>query len=249
MQLTAVRADAEAARTLRQYYRTLLARLGPQGWWPARTRLEVILGAILVQNTSWNNAARAIKRLREGGLLKLAPLRKVSPASLEEFIRPAGFYRQKAAAIRGFLEFLERVAHGSLTRLFSLPAEKVRRELLRVRGFGPETVDAILLYAGRKPFFVADTYTRRILTRHSLLHETAGYAEAQEFLHRHLLGDASLFNEFHALLVEVGKRFCRRAEANCYACPLREFLPVATDKKADSDRASEPASALTAQGG
>lgn len=230
MHLSAARVDpaqSETARKLRQYYGTLLEHLGPQGWWPARTRLEVILGAILVQNTSWNNAALALKRLREAGLLKLPALRAISQGPLETLIRPAGFYRQKTAAIRGFLAWLDRFSDGSLSRLFSRPPAEVRRELLGIKGLGPETVDAILLYAGRQPFFVADAYTRRIVSRHGFLPPAAGYAQVQGFLHRSLPPDPSLFNEFHALLVEAGKRFCKRREPNCEACPLREFLPRA----------------------
>lgn len=248
MQLAAARVDpaqSGTARTLRQYYDTLLERLGPQGWWPARTRLEVILGAILVQNTSWTNAALALKRLREAGLLKLSRLQQASPARLESCVRPAGFYRQKAAAIRSFLDGLERFSDGSLARLFALPAAEVRGELLRIKGLGSETVDAILLYAGRQPFFVADAYTRRILSRHGLVPPAARYDEAQEFLHRSLPSDPSLFNEFHALLVEAGKRFCKRREPNCEACPLGEFLPPAGPDAAGSVRSSELAAVAT----
>jgi endonuclease-3 related protein len=218
-------AEGEVARTLHRYYSSLLKSLGAQGWWPARTRLEVILGAILVQNTSWTNAARAIRRLRESGLLNLAQLRAASQAKLESCVRPAGFFRQKAAAIRNFLDWLEQSGDGSLAKLFARPAEEIRRELLTVKGLGPETADAILLYAGRKPFFVADAYTRRILARHELVRPAAGYAEVQGFLHRHLPADSALFNEYHALLVEAGKRYCKRREPDCSACPLREFLP------------------------
>jgi endonuclease-3 related protein len=237
MQLAAARAQAGPAETLHQFYGTLLDRLGPQGWWPARTRLEVILGAILVQNTSWNNAALAVKRLREAGLLNLARLQKASRAKLEACARPAGFYRQKAAAIRNFLDWLARSSNGSLAKLFPRPAAEVRADLLKIQGLGPETADAILLYAGRQPFFVADAYTRRILARHGLVSAVAGYSEVQEFIHRHLPADPALFNEYHALLVEAGKRFCKRHEPNCDACPLGEFLPSRDARLDVSDRA------------
>ncbi|MBZ5562767.1 MAG: endonuclease III domain-containing protein [Acidobacteriia bacterium] len=211
--------------TLRRYYAALLARFGPQGWWPARTRLEVILGAILTQNTAWSNAARAIARLRRAGLLNLRKLRGASQADLEICIRPAGFYRQKAAAIRSFLEWLDRTCGGSLHKAFLRPPELLRKELLGLRGLGPETADAILLYAGGKPFFVADAYTRRVLARHAMVSPRAGYAAVQEFVHRSLPPDPEMFNEFHALLVEVGKRCCRRRQALCGECPLKGFLP------------------------
>jgi endonuclease-3 related protein len=228
------------SRTLRRYYETLLARLGPQGWWPARTRLEVILGAILTQNTTWTNAARAIGGLRRARLLDLRRLRRASPADVEACIRPAGFHRQKAAAIRNFLEWLDGACEGSLNKAFSRAPERLREELLGIRGLGPETVDAILLYAGGKPFFVADAYTRRILARHDLVSPRAGYATVQAFLHRSLAPDPAIFNDFHALLVEVGKRFCRRREALCGECPLRDFLPTAARGAAPAPRATAP---------
>jgi endonuclease-3 related protein len=225
MELGAVEPEVEVPETLRQYYQTLHQRLGPQGWWPARTRLEVVLGAILAQNTAWTNAALAVRRLRKAGLLKLARLQRASRSELEHCIRPAGFYRQKALTIRNFLNWLIRACEGSLATLFALPAEEARQELLKIRGLGPETVDTILLYAGRHPFFVADAYARRILARHGLVPAKAGYSAVQQFLHRHLPPDQALFNQFHALLVEVGKRFCRRQQPDCGACPLKAFLP------------------------
>ena len=203
----------------------LLNAFGPQRWWPARTRLEVILGAILTQNTSWNNAARAIARLRKAGLLNLEALETASNARLERCLRPAGYFRQKAKTVRAFLEWLERDSHGSLTRLFARSDEKLRQDLLQVRGFGPETVDSILLYAGGLPYFVVDAYTKRILSRHGLIPENTGYAEVQAFFHENLPRDARLYNEFHALLVEVGKRFCRPRKPKCEVCPLQGFLP------------------------
>jgi len=212
--------------TLPQYYATLASRFGPQKWWPARTRLEIILGAILTQNTAWNNAALALRRLRQAGRISWSGLRQISLAELEECIRPAGFYKQKARTIGNFIDWLVRVHHGSLHSLFALPADEVRRQLLELKGWGPETADAVLLYAGRQPYFVADAYTRRILWRHELLPARTSYAEAQQFLHRRLPPDHVLLNEFHALLVEVGKRYCKRQAPQCDACPLEPYLPA-----------------------
>ncbi|MGH9355651.1 MAG: endonuclease III domain-containing protein [Terriglobia bacterium] len=221
------RAPARGRQTpLGGYYQRLVQHFGPQGWWPARTRMEVILGAILTQNTSWKNAARAIENLRKAGLLCFEPLRRASEAELEACVRPAGFYRQKAAAIRNFIAWLDCNYHGSLRALFAGPADRVRLEVIGLKGIGPETADAILLYAGRKAFFVADAYTRRILSRHGWLPPDATYADAQALLHRELPHDEQLFNEFHALIVEAGKRYCRRQAADCKPCPLREFLPL-----------------------
>lgn len=215
----------EPTETLERYYARLLQNLGPQGWWPARTRLEVILGAILTQNTAWHNAALALKRLRQAGLLNLKRLRRATLARLESDVRPAGFFRQKSRTIRNFLRWLGAAHHGSLRLMFARPASKLRRELLQLSGLGWETADAILLYAGRHPYFVADAYTRRILVRHELVPARAGYSEVQQFLHRHLRTDVSFYNEFHALLVEVGKRYCKRQAPHCDRCPLQDFLP------------------------
>jgi endonuclease III related protein len=218
-------AAAIQVKDLPRYYERLLAEFGPQSWWPANSRLEIILGAILTQNTAWRNAALAIARLRDAGLLDLEPLRTAGLDRLQSLIRPAGFFRQKARAIQGFLAWLDKAHGGSLDAMFSEPDGKLRPALLELKGLGPETADAILLYAGARPHFVADTYTRRILSRHGILPAGANYAQAQEAIHRGLDRDAGVYNEFHALLVEVGKRHCRRGEARCGGCPLATFLP------------------------
>jgi endonuclease-3 related protein len=210
---------------LPRYYHALQGRFGPQQWWPGRTRLEVILGAILTQNTAWHNATLALRNLRQAGLLSWRTLRRADLQSLEASVRPAGFYRQKARTIRDFVEWLERRHSGSLRRLLALPAEELRPQLLDLRGLGPETVDAILLYAADYPHFVADAYTRRVLARHGFVSVAAGYHETQALLHAQLPRHASLFNEFHALLVAVGKKHCRPQSPKCAGCPLEEFLP------------------------
>ncbi len=213
------------ASQLLKYYSVLRSRFGPQQWWPARTRLEVILGAILTQNATWHNAILGLRNLRKAGLLSWPGLRRASLSDLEAYVRPSGFYRQKARTIRDFVDWLWRQHGGSLGRLFSLPVAELRRQLLDLRGLGPETVDAVILYAAQRPVFVADAYTRRLLARHGFLSGAAGYDQAQEFLHEHLPLNASLFNEFHALLVEVGKKHCKRQLPRCTCCPLEKFLP------------------------
>jgi endonuclease-3 related protein len=215
----------EPGATLKRYFEKMLRVLGPQGWWPGRTRLEVIVGAILVQNTAWQNAALALKKLKQNGLLKLSGLKSASRKELETCIRSAGFYRQKARTIGNFLAWLGNGGGGSLPAMFAQPAAELRRRLLEINGLGPETVDAILLYAGQHAVFVADNYTRRILARHQMVPPRAGYGAVQDFLHRHLPADHALFNEYHALLVAVGKQYCRRQVALCGGCPLEEFLP------------------------
>jgi len=237
MHLVAQQREAAPGETLRQFYLTLLESFGPQGWWPARTRLEIILGAILTQNTTWRNATLALKNLRKSGLLTWRALRQASLEELESCVRPAGFYRQKARTIHDFADWLERTLAGSLDSLFSMKPARGRQELLSLKGIGPETADAILLYAGRQPLFVSDAYTRRVLSRHQLLPATANYESAQQFLHNHLAADEAMFSEFHALMVEVAKRYCQRQVARCEACPLRRFLP-----QGDTQRLPGPAS-------
>jgi len=224
MRMAGEQGEEAPGAILRRFYATLLESFGPQRWWPARTRWEVIWGAILTQNTTWRNATLALKNLRKAGLLAWRPLRQISLRELQQQIRPAGFYRQKARTLRNFAVWIEQAHGGSLDSLFSLGAARARAQLLALPGIGPETADAILLYSGGQPVFVADAYTRRVLSRHKLLSPAADYPSAQQFLHQHLPPDAALFNEFHALLVEAAKRFCHRNVAHCEDCPLGKFL-------------------------
>ncbi len=214
-------------RSLADFYEALDQRLGPQNWWPGETRFEVIAGAILTQSTAWSNVERAIGNLRRAGLLHPAALAHAPLAEVERLVRPSGYFRQKARKLKAFLRFLDRRFGGSLDRMFRLPAAELRPLLLAVHGIGPETADSILLYAGRHPIFVIDAYTKRILARHGLLSAKAGYEEAQALFHRELSPQAPLFNQYHALLVETGKRWCRPREARCNDCPLGRYLETA----------------------
>jgi endonuclease III related protein len=215
--------DPVKARLLR-LYRALLAHHGPQGWWPARTPFEVAVGAILTQHTAWPGAARAVAALRGRRLLAPRRLVEVDPAVLESLVRPAGTYRLKARRLLDFSGWLLRRFGGDFRGLRRAPLGPLRREILAVPGLGPETADAILLYAAGRPVFVADAYSRRVLARHRLLRPTAGYEETRAFLEAHLPSDPALFNEFHALLVAAAKSHCRTV-ARCEACPLRFDLP------------------------
>ncbi len=197
--------DVVKARLLR-LYRDLLAELGPQRWWPARTPFEVAAGAILVQHTAWTSAARAIAALRARGLLTAAAVAATPEPVLAEVIRAAGTYRLKARRLQSFSRWLCNRFHGSFRAMRGAPLGPLRRELLAVPGLGPETADAILLYAAERPVFVADAYARRVLARHGLLPPTASYEQARAFVERHLPSDPALFNELHALLVAAGKR-------------------------------------------
>jgi endonuclease-3 related protein len=233
--------ESAAGRELAQYFDHLLLRHGPQNWWPARTRLEVILGAILTQNTSWKNVTLALTELRRRRLIHVQRLRNLGACELESLIRSAGFYRQKTAAILGFLNWLHLRHRGSLRVMFQTPPQRLRHDLLRLRGVGPETADAILLYAGGHPYFVADAYTRRLLVRHGWVTSTATYEQVQDFLHRNLPLDPILFNEFHALIVAAGKLHCRRQQPICQGCVLQPFLHEESSAARPTAPAFEPA--------
>lgn len=210
------------SETLRAFYDTLLGVLGPQHWWPGHTPTEVIIGAILTQNTAWRNVERAIDNLRRVNGLDFARLRDIPTEELAELVRPSGTYKVKARRLKTFVDWLWERFDGDLDRMFATPQHTLREELLAVRGIGRETADAILLYAGNLPSFVVDAYTARILYRHGLIDASANYDEIKELFESSLPGDAAMFNEFHALLVQVGKKHCR-PRAKCEGCPLEAF--------------------------
>jgi endonuclease-3 related protein len=176
----------EKENQIRSYYRTLFEAWGPQHWWPAQSRFEVIIGAYLTQNTAWTNVETALANLRKARVLSVSGIRRTSLAELERLIRPAGYFRQKAKRLKLFVEFLDAGYRGFLTKLFALPTKELREELLTLPGIGPETADSILLYAGNHPVFVVDAYTRRILSRHEILPETAAYAEIRDLFEQAL---------------------------------------------------------------
>lgn len=209
---------------LTSYYHTLYGSLGPQSWWPAKTPFEVIVGAILTQNTNWTNVERAIANLRRERLLSPRAMERVSPAHLASLIRSSGYFRQKAKKLKAFVRFLRDEYSGSLKRMFHTPTAELREKLLSVHGIGPETADSILLYAGAKEIFVVDAYTKRILSRHGWVGDKATYEGMRTLVESHLPRDVSRYNEFHALLVNVGKNWCRPRDPRCSECPLGPFL-------------------------
>lgn len=211
---------------LKAYYETLISAHGPQHWWPGRTRFEVIVGAILTQNTSWKNVERAIANLRREKLLSLDALHACPTPRLAQLIRSSGYFRQKAKKLKAFTRFVHRNYSGSLTRMFAAPTEALRAQLLAVHGIGPETADSILLYAGNHPVFVVDAYARRILERHALASPKLRYDEVRALFERALPHDPQLFNEFHALIVHTGKHFCSARTPDCSRCALQQFLPA-----------------------
>lgn len=204
-------------------YDAMLAAAGPRGWWPARTRFEVCVGAILTQNTAWRSVRRAIDNLRAARMLTPAAMRGIPTSDLAQLIIPSGCYNVKAGKLKNFVNFLYDGYGGSLNRLFRLGVPELRSVLLGVNGIGPETADSIILYAAHKPVFVIDAYTRRILGRHKIAAQDAPYDDLRMFFEKNLPADVPLYNEYHALIVYIGHNYCRRTPL-CDACPLQPFL-------------------------
>lgn len=216
--------NRDAQPPLDEYYNSLFTALGPQHWWPGDSPFEVIVGAILTQNTSWKNVEIAISRLRECRLLSPSAIREAPLRQLQRLIRSSGYFRQKARKLKTFCEFLHVEYGGSLKRMFATPTVVLREKLLGVFGIGPETADSILLYAGRHEVFVVDAYTKRMLARHGWIDDKAKYDEVRWIFERRFPGDVERFNEFHALIVHAGKAWCRPQQPKCEECPLGRYL-------------------------
>lgn len=209
---------------LKAYYSTLFKRFGPQGWWPGKTRFEVIAGAILTQNTSWSNVEKAIKNLKARHLLTPEAIHSLEVKELAEYIRPAGYFNIKAKRLKNFTSRLFTDYGGDLNRLLRKKTGTLRHELLSINGIGPETADSILLYAAGYPEFVVDAYTKRIFFRHGLAEKDAAYEDLKSLFMENLPPDTGLFNEYHALMVKTGKDFCKNRSPLCGECPLKEYL-------------------------
>lgn len=202
----------------------MAAHFGPQHWWPAESPFEVMIGAILTQNTNWRNVEKALDNLRSASLLSAHALSSLPAPLLAEYIRPAGYYNIKAARIHNLLALINSKHDGKLEKLLAQPLPILRAELLAVKGIGPETADSIVLYAANLPTFVVDAYTWRVLSRHALIDEKTSYHEMQAVFMDNLPHEAALFNEYHALLVQVGKHFCKKKRPECAFCPLHALL-------------------------
>jgi endonuclease III related protein len=250
-----LRAHIGPEAMVRAIYRKLARAWGPQHWWPAETPFEVIVGAILGQNTSWRNVERALVNLRSARMLAITAIRTLPIARLEELIRSSGYYRQKAQRLKSFVAFVDQHYNGSLEQMFAAPTEQLRGQLLSIKGIGHETADAILLYAGSHEIFVADAYARRILQRHAAIDDSAKYDDIRALVERALRRQipnksnspapppnlsihqpsvmsaaqrtpaAQAFNEMHGLLVQIGKHYCHKQEPSCEGCPLQSLLP------------------------
>ncbi len=214
---------ARTESVLLNYYNALFRRFGPQKWWPAETPLEVVAGAILTQNTNWKNVERALSELKKEGLLTPEILASTDAAILSRHIRPAGYFRAKARCLLSFVDYFKKGYNLDFDRFGDVETPELRAELLQIWGIGPETADSILLYALGRPVFVVDAYTRRVITRHRITDEAASYGDIQHLFMSRLPVDTSLFNEYHALLVRLGKEHCRK-KPDCDECPLFSFM-------------------------
>jgi len=211
------------ARRINLIYRRLRSFFGIQRWWPADTPFEVMIGAILTQNTNWLNVEKAINNLKKRKLLKPHALYRLPHKRLACLIRPAGYYNIKAKRLKNFLKFFMNNYGADAKKMSGIDTLYLRQQLLSVNGVGPETADSILLYALDKPVFVVDAYTRRILLRHHLIGEDAGYDKIQNLFMKNLKPAVRLFNEYHALLVKLGKEFCLKNKPRCDLCPLKSI--------------------------
>ena len=206
---------------LYEMYQRMLKTLGHQRWWPAETPFEVCVGAVLTQNTNWRNVERAISNLKSAGKLSPEAIATTELSELEELVRPSGFYKQKAKRLKNLAQWI--VEKGGMESLKEKETESLREGLLSISGIGFETADSILLYAFERPVFVVDAYTYRILVRHGLAGEDVDYGSLQEIFMSNLDPDVEVYKEFHALIVEVGKRFCKKNNPKCGGCPLDGF--------------------------
>ncbi len=232
---------------IKRIFKTLHTSFNSQHWWPVtkerelipkyhkkinlseKQRLEIIFGAILTQNTSWKNVEKAIINLNKNDLINAEKTNKINTKKLAEIIRPAGYYNQKAKSLKNFSHFLLKNYNGRLGKLFNNKVIDLRNELLSVKGIGPETADSIILYAAQKPIFVIDAYTKRIYSRIFNVKKDLNYEELQNIFERNLKKDTRLFNEYHALLVELGKNYCKNRNPLCNSCPVNDACRCKTN--------------------
>ena len=227
----------DTATRLTEVYDRLYACFGAQHWWPhsAGGAFEIVVGAILTQNTAWTNVEKALANLRRACLLTPAALYRAPTARLARLIRPSGYFNLKAKKLKAFTRFLFTEHRGKLTHLLARNTERLRAELLSVYGIGAETADSIILYAAHQPVFVVDAYTRRIFARLGLARADASYDELQSLIMQNLPRVASRFNEYHALIVALGKNTCKKRAPRCEECPLRVLCPAGMNDRLNPD--------------
>ncbi|MFZ7110598.1 MAG: endonuclease III domain-containing protein [Desulfatiglandales bacterium] len=216
--------ESPISQGLKEMFELLFGHFGPQHWWPGETAFEVMVGAVLTQNTNWKNVEKAIENLKARERLTLEGLHRLSLTELAEDIRPAGYFNIKARRLKNLIAFIADKYDKDLALLLSESPARLREGLLSVKGIGPETADSILLYAAERPVFVIDAYTYRILRRHGMAEEEMTYDGLQALFMDHLPDDPQFYNEFHALIVRTGKEYCRK-KPHCERCPLYSWGP------------------------
>jgi endonuclease-3 related protein len=204
-----------------EIYSLLYDHFGPQGWWPGDSPFEIMVGAVLTQNTNWGNVCKAISQLKEAEMLSFPALAALPVDELAQLIKPSGYFNIKAKRLKNLLQMITERYNGKLELFIEEDLSTGRDALLSVKGIGPETADSILLYAANHPIFVVDTYTHRIFSRHLLVAEESDYYSLQEAFHDRLPAQSVLFNEYHALIVTLGKDYCRKNNPRCEQCPLQ----------------------------
>jgi endonuclease-3 related protein len=217
--------ESTTHHVLKEMHQLMIRHYGHPHWWPGETPLEIMVGAILTQNTNWHNVEKAIDNLKQLNLLSFRALDEVPIHKLAEAIRSAGYYNVKAARLKNLIHYIKSTYGWDWDKLAKEETIALREGLLSVTGIGPETADSILLYAMERPLFVVDTYTHRILHRHGLIEEEASYEDLQDFFMAHLKEDPRLYNDFHALIVMTGKKYCKKRPA-CPDCPLINWGPT-----------------------
>jgi len=210
------------SQQLQKIYRRLLDACGPQHWWPAEEPFEVMVGAVLTQSVAWRNVEKAITNLKEAGALSPQALRRLGLPEIASLIRPCVYYNVKARKLKALVEWFEKYCRDDLNEMFAIDTGELRRQLLSVWGIGEETADSIVLYAAEKPVFVIDAYTRRIIDRIGLAVDGSSYGAYQSLFMDNLPADVKLFNEYHALLVCLGKNICR-SRPLCRQCCLKDI--------------------------
>lgn len=214
-----IKKNIQSNGDLTRIYHLLFQRFGPQHWWPGETPFEVVVGAILTQNTAWTNVAQAIHNLKNAGCLEPESLYSLDTSQLSELVRPSGYYNIKGQRLKAFIDHLFQHYGGKLEKMFDQEMDMLREELLGIKGIGPETADSIMLYAANKPVFVVDAYTKRIFSRHGFFPGTWAYDKVQSFFMDFLPRNADIYNEYHALIVRLAKEHCRKRPI-CNKCPL-----------------------------
>ena len=219
-----------AKNTLMEIYDKMSTAFGPQHWWPAESDFEVIVGAILTQSVSWRNVEKAISNLKAANLLSVDALLTVDKDKLTGLIKPTIYYNQKALKLKNFCNYIKHNYDGDIYKLFENDIWQMRKELLSINGIGPETADSIILYAAKKPIFVVDAYTRRIFSRLGFFPNNVTYQDMQDFFMKNLPPNVELYNEYHGLIVELGKAYCKKNKPLCTKRPINTHCLWITNK-------------------